>query len=151
MKAKEKRNLTFGEKVAYSLFTGAVGSVIANPTDMALIRFQSDNSLPPAERRNYKNVFDALGRIYSEEGLAGLWRGSVPTIARAMAVNCSHLVGYNESKEQLMKFTGEKKETMSIRLTASAISGIAVSLCSLPFDNVKTKVLKMKKSKDWVI
>jgi solute carrier family 25 (mitochondrial oxoglutarate transporter), member 11 len=148
VKAKEKRNLTFGEKVAYSLFTGAVGSVIANPTDMALIRFQSDNSLPPAERRNYKNVFDALGRIYSEEGLAGLWRGSVPTIARAMSVNCSHLVGYNESKEQLMKFTGEKKETMSIRLTASAISGIAVSLFSLPFDNVKTKVLKMKKSND---
>jgi hypothetical protein len=64
-----------------------------------------------------------------------------------MSVNCSHLVGYNESKEQLMKFSGDKKETMSIRLLASAISGVAVSLCSLPFDNVKTKVLKMKKSK----
>lgn len=76
-----------------------------------------------------------------------MWRGSVPTIARAMSVNCSHLVGYNESKEQLMKFSGDKKETMSIRLLASAISGVAVSLCSLPFDNVKTKILKMKKSK----
>ncbi len=63
-----------------------------------------------------------------------------------MAVNCSHLVGYTESKEQLMRFSGDKKETMSIRLLASAISGVAVSLCSLPFDNVKTKVLKMKKS-----
>jgi hypothetical protein len=45
-----------------------------------------------------------------------------------------------------MKYSGDKKETMSIRLLASAISGVAVSLCSLPFDNVKTKVLKMKKS-----
>jgi solute carrier family 25 oxoglutarate transporter 11 len=45
--------------------TGAIGSVIANPTDMALIRFQSDNNLPAAEKRNYKNVFDALGRIHS--------------------------------------------------------------------------------------
>ena len=63
-----------------------------------------------------------------------------------MAVNCSHLVGYTESKEQLLKYSGDKKETMSIRLLASAISGVAVSLCSLPFDNVKTKVLKMKKS-----
>ena len=146
VKAKEKRNLTFGEKVAYSLFTGAVGSVIANPTDMALIRFQSDNNLPAAERRNYKNVFDALGRIHKEEGVKGLWRGSVPTIARAMAVNCSHLVGYNESKERLLKLLGETKETMTIRLAASAISGIAVSLISLPFDNVKSKVLTMKKS-----
>ena len=67
-----------------------------------------------------------------------------------MAVNCSHPVGYNESKEQLMKFSGDKKETMSIRLLASAISGVAVSLCSLPFDNVKTKILKMKKSKYFI-
>jgi solute carrier family 25 oxoglutarate transporter 11 len=114
--------------------------------DMALVRFQSDNILPPAERRNYKHVFDALGKIYSEDGIAGLWRGSVPTIVRAMTVNCSHLVGYNESKERLIKYTGEKKETMAIRLAASAISGVAVSVCALPFDNVKTKVLKMKKS-----
>lgn len=68
-----------------------------------------------------------------------------------MSVNCSHLVGYTESKEQLMKYSGDKKETMSIRLLASAISGVAVSLCSLPFDNVKTKVLKMKKSNNLII
>ena len=70
----------------------------------------------------------------------------MPTIARAMAVNCSHLVGYNESKEQLMSYLGEKKETMNIRLVASAISGIVVSFIALPFDNVKTKILKMKPS-----
>jgi hypothetical protein len=61
-----------------------------------------------------------------------------------MSVNCSHLVGYNESKERLQAYLGEKKETMNIRLVASAISGTAVSVCSLPFDNIKTKVLKMK-------
>jgi len=64
-----------------------------------------------------------------------------------MAVNCSHLVGYNQSKEQLLKYSEDKKETMSIRLIASAISGIAVSIISLPFDNVKTKILKMKPGK----
>jgi len=147
VKNNEKRNLSFSEKIAYSLFTGAVGSVIANPIDMSLIRFQSDNNLPPAERRNYKNVFHALGTIYKEEGVKGLWRGSIPTVVRAMAVNSSHLVGYNESKEQIMKYLGEKKETMNIRLAASAISGVAVSIVVLPFDNVKTKILKMKKSK----
>ena len=84
-----------------------MGSVIANPTDMALIRFQADNSLPKEERRNYRNVFHALSSIYKEDGLAGLWRGSVPTVARAMAVNCSHLVGYNQSKEMLMHASNE--------------------------------------------
>ncbi len=42
---------------------GLIGSAIANPLDMALIRFQSDSSLPVAERRNYKNVFDALNKM----------------------------------------------------------------------------------------
>lgn len=34
---------------------------------------------------------------------------------------------------------------MSIRLLSSALSGISVALISLPFDNVKTKIMKMKK------
>lgn len=42
----------------------------------------------------------------------------------------------------------EKKETMSIRLVSSAISGIATAVISLPFDNVKTKVMKQKKGPD---
>ena len=45
-KETHKRNLTFSEKVLYSLAAGAMGSAIANPTDLALIRFQSDNNLP---------------------------------------------------------------------------------------------------------
>ncbi len=51
------------EKIQYSLLSGGIGSAIANPTDVALIRFQSDNNLPAAERRNYKNVFHALSTI----------------------------------------------------------------------------------------
>lgn len=31
-----------------------------------------------------------------------------------------------------------------MRLVASAISGVAVSLIALPFDNVKTKIMKMR-------
>ncbi len=46
VKLHHNQNLTFGQKIQYSLFAGAVGSAIANPTDVALIRFQSDNSLP---------------------------------------------------------------------------------------------------------
>ncbi len=40
----------------------------------------------------------------------------------------------------------ETKETTFIRLFGSAISGISASVGSLPFDNAKTKILKMKPS-----
>ena len=89
------KNISFGSKVAFSLFSGGIGSAIATPTDVSLIRFQSDNNLPPAERRNYKNVVDALTRIAKEEGVRGLWTGAIPTIARASVLNCAHLVAYN--------------------------------------------------------
>jgi hypothetical protein len=39
------------------------------------------------QRRNYKNVFDALRRIVVEEGVLSLWRGCFPTILRAMSMN----------------------------------------------------------------
>jgi solute carrier family 25 (mitochondrial oxoglutarate transporter), member 11 len=146
VKYGQNRPLTFGEKVGYSLVAGLIGSAIANPFDMALIRFQSDSSLPKGERRNYKNVFDALTKMKAENGLFGLWRGSVPTVVRAMAMNMFTLVAYNEFKEILQRLFNEKKETTTIRLVGSAIAGISASVGSLPFDNIKTKILKMKKS-----
>lgn len=101
--------MTLSEKVGYSLLAGLIGSAIANPLDMALIRFQSDSSLPLAERRNYKNVFDALNKMNKELKFFGMWRGAVPTIVRAMAINSFTLVTYNEVKERLQVYTGETK------------------------------------------
>lgn len=147
IKIRQQRTMTFGEKVGYSLLAGLIGSGIANPLDMSLIRFQSDSSLPAAERRNYKNVFDALNKMNKELKFFGMWRGSIPTIMRAMAMNMFTLVAYNEVKELLQKYLNETKETTFIRLFGSATAGISASVGSLPFDNVKTKILKMKPSK----
>ena len=47
----------------------------------------ADGRKPEAERRNYKNIFDALRRIGKEEGIGALWRGSAPTVARACLLN----------------------------------------------------------------
>ena len=90
--------MTLTEKTLYSMAAGLIGSGIANPLDMALIRFQADTTLPLAERRNYQNVFDALSKMNKELKFFGMWRGSIPTIARAMAMNSCILVAYNETK-----------------------------------------------------
>ena len=60
---------------------------------------QADTTLPEAERRNYKGIFDAVTRIVSEEGVTSLWRGAVPTMMRASALNVSMLVSYETAKD----------------------------------------------------
>lgn len=82
-------NLTAFQKTYCSLIAGAIGSFVGNPCDLTLVRMQADSTLPVAERRNYKNVLDALRRIVSEEGVTSLWNGASPTIMRAMSLNVS--------------------------------------------------------------
>jgi solute carrier family 25 oxoglutarate transporter 11 len=112
--------------------------MFGTPADLVLIRMQSDQTLPLDQRRNYKNVFDAFSRIIREEGLLSCWKGAAPTVVRAMALNLGMLVSYDESKERLEKYLGNKPNT--IWVLSSIISGGIAATMSLPFDNVKTKL-----------
>lgn len=60
---EEHGKVEFYQKAMASVFSGFIGSLIGNPSDLALVRFQSDMYLPEAKRRNYRNVFHAFYRI----------------------------------------------------------------------------------------
>ena len=109
-------DLTLFEKIAASSFSGLCGAVVGNPTDVSLVRFQADATLPMSERRNYKHVFDAIYRISKEEGVLTLWRGSTPTILRAVSLTVGQLTTYDEIKEWCMKVFLRKQETMADRI-----------------------------------
>ena len=66
---------SFGEKMGIAATAGSIGAFVGTPAELCLIRMTTDRSLPLAERRNYKNVFDALFRVVKEEGVTTLWRG----------------------------------------------------------------------------
>lgn len=74
-----------------------------------------------------------------EEGLMTLWRGSGPTIGRAMAINFGMLTSYDEIKERLNKYKGTQDD-LQTRLTASAMAGVISSFLCLPFDNLKVSL-----------
>mmetsp|Transcript_9070 Transcript_9070/g.6415 ORF Transcript_9070/g.6415 Transcript_9070/m.6415 type:complete len:181 (+) Transcript_9070:263-805(+) len=134
-------NLSALQKAGCSLTAGCLGSFIGNPCDLALVRMQADATLPEAERRNYKNVFDAFSRTLAEEGVTGLWRGSIPTMMRASSLNIAMLVSYEEVKERLTALYGPD-QPRKIQLSASLVSAVCTACASLPFDNMKTKMQK---------
>jgi solute carrier family 25 oxoglutarate transporter 11 len=138
-------NISFGQKCLASLMAGGIGAFVGNPADLALIRLQTDSTLPADQRRHYKHVGDAFTRIVREEGPTSLWKGVGPTMVRAMVLNLGMLGPYDQAKEMLTKVFGPTK---AANLGASACAGFLAAFMSLPFDNVKTKLQRMKKLPD---
>lgn len=89
-------------KAALGMAAGMAGAFVGTPAEVALIRMTADGRLPLAERRNYKNVIEALMRITKEEGILTLWRGAIPTMGRAMVVNAAQLASYSQAKQFLL-------------------------------------------------
>jgi solute carrier family 25 oxoglutarate transporter 11 len=78
--------ISFLQKTLSGMASGAVAVCIGTPFDIALVRLQADGMAEPADRRNYKNVFDALIRTTKEEGVGALYKGLTPNILRGMSM-----------------------------------------------------------------
>ncbi|KAG0360507.1 hypothetical protein BG005_010531 [Podila minutissima] len=94
-------------KLMSGLTSGMLGSTIANPTDLIKVRLQA---FWPSGKPRYSSIADACRSIYVEEGIPGLYRGVVPTAARAMVVAASQLASYDTTKHWLLRLRDSKGE-----------------------------------------
>ncbi|KAF7268783.1 mitochondrial 2-oxoglutarate/malate carrier protein-like [Rhynchophorus ferrugineus] len=138
----DKKPPSFALKALMGMFAGICGAFVGTPSEVALIRMTSDGRLPPEQRRNYRNVFDALIRIYREEGIATWFKGAVPTMGRAMVVNAAQLATYSQAKQQLLAL--DFHDGIFLHFMASMISGLATTIASMPVDIVKTRIQNAK-------
>jgi solute carrier family 25 (mitochondrial oxoglutarate transporter), member 11 len=120
------------------LVAGGIASFVSNPIEISMVRLYIDGSLPAAQRRGYRNIFDALATITRDEGTRTLWRGAQPTVLRSMVVNAVQLGVYDQAKETLATHTGV--EGVPLHLAASTLSGFCYSITTLPIDNCKSKM-----------
>ena len=130
-------------KIAAGLIAGGIGAAVGNPADVAMVRMQADGRLPPAQRRNYAGVSDAITRMARQEGIASLWRGSALTVNRAMIVTASQLASYDQFKETIVG-KGWMGDGVGCHVTASFAAGFVAAVASNPVDVVKTRVMNMK-------
>jgi len=133
----------FFVKAGIGMTAGAIGAFVGTPAEVALIRMTADGRLPAAERRGYSNVFNALARITREEGVTTMWRGCVPTMARALVVNAAQLASYSQTKQALLD-SGYFGDDILCHFCASMISGLVTTAASMPVDIVKTRIQSMK-------
>lgn len=144
---KEHGSVSYFNKLKYSMVAGVCASLIGNPSDMTMVRRQSDLALPPEQRRNYRNVFQAFYRIAKTEGFFTLWTGVQYSMLRVVTASMAQFSTFDEIKERTRKYRGVPDDIYN-RIVAAMASGMACTLASLPFDNMKVKYQKMKKLPD---
>ncbi|KAK0575873.1 hypothetical protein LWI29_008536 [Acer saccharum] len=140
---KDSNTMPLIRKISAGLIAGGIGAAVGNPADVAMVRMQADGRLPPAQRRNYKSVIDAITQMSKQEGVTSLWRGSSLTVNRAMIVTASQLASYDSIKETILE-KGLMKDGLGTHVTASFAAGFVASVASNPVDVIKTRVMNMK-------
>ena len=141
LKERNGGHITFWMSTLSSLTSGALAGMIGNPFDISMVRMQADGLRPVEQRRGYRNCFHALYRITKDEGLMTLWRGSVPMVFRAIAMNVGMMASYDQTKEVIAPYTGTGTLTS---LIASAVSGFVCAFTTLPFDLIKCRLMNMR-------
>lgn len=143
----EGRPINFLSKTLSGMLSGSIAVCIGTPFDIALVRLQSDGMAEPQDRRNYKNVFDALLRTTREEGVGALYKGLLPNVMRGMSMNVGMMACYDQAKETVAGLLNDPMvggPSLSTQLGASAIAGFTAALFSLPFDVIKSRLMAMK-------
>lgn len=120
--------INFGMKTLSGMASGSIAVCIGTPFDIALVRLQSDSMAPVDQRKNYKNVFDALKRTVAEEGAGSLYKGLAPNILRGMAMNVGMLACYDQAKETVGKLLGDPMTNGPALTTQIGASCVAVSI-----------------------
>ena len=139
--------ISFLQKTLSGMASGSIAVCIGTPFDIALVRLQADGMAAPEDRRNYKNVFDALVRTTSEEGVGALYKGLAPNVLRGMSMNVGMMACYDQAKEVVASLLGDPMTngpSLPTRLGASATAGFTAALFSLPFDLAKSRLMAMK-------
>jgi hypothetical protein len=99
------------KKALTGFISGAVGQAIAAPTDVVKTRLQADGKRrfilkqgpgasggAESSAPRYRGTLDAFRVIWRTEGLAGLYRGVLPSVQRAGVINAAGMAAYDHTK-----------------------------------------------------
>nr|ADI46949.1 UCP2m [Volvox carteri f. nagariensis] len=123
-----------------SLITGrqalagdGVAAGVTSPTELVKTRLQAKGS-----RR--QGTWGIVGNVVKKSGVAGLWRGAVPSMTRAALLTSSQVATYDLGKHEVMRQTGSG-DCLPTFLAASLITVLVATTITNPVDLVKTRML----------
>ena len=132
----------FWKLVVSGAGSGFASSCVLTPVELVKCRLQAQLNCPSGST-NYKGPIDCIVRTVREEGVTGLWRGNLSTLAREVPGNMAWFGVYEAGMRFVQQARGDERKK-DVPLYWSALSGSAagVAYWALPFpaDTVKSKI-----------
>lgn len=88
----------------------------------------------------YNSVLQALRYIGVTEGTKGLFSGLSATLARDAPFSALYLLFYTQSKQAVIRMTGEEPPPAMYNFPCGVVSGVMASVITQPFDVIKTRM-----------
>ncbi|KAG2436648.1 hypothetical protein HXX76_006176 [Chlamydomonas incerta] len=125
---------------------GCIARFLTGPFDVVKIRFQVQLEPivgVPADalrRSKYTGFTQALTTIVREEGIQGLWRGTVPGLLLTVPYTAVQFVALQQVRQAAADygFTANPGTAPLVSLASGALAGAAATVASYPFDLLRT-------------
>ncbi|KAF9194432.1 hypothetical protein BGZ51_009512 [Haplosporangium sp. Z 767] len=119
---------------------GLVTSIVTCPLDVVKTRLQNQGVIT-TKRKSYKGTAGTLTRIWSEEGVRGLYRGLGPTIFGYLPTWAIYFTAYDYFKELVAKQTGHHESNLFVYIVAAMSAGATSTTITNPFWVIKTRFM----------
>ncbi|KAL7317247.1 S-adenosylmethionine transporter [Mucor circinelloides] len=93
----------------------------------------------------FSTTMGAVSSVLKTEGLLGLYRGFLPTVAREIPFTCIQFPLYEFFKSKYGQYKGERVEPMEAAVMGSLAGGIGAAITT-PLDVCKTRIMLSSKT-----
>lgn len=117
---------------------GLANAFVSGPVEHIRTRLQVQSGTNP----EFKGPIDCLKKIYSANGLKGLYQGQVPTLAREFIGFGAYFTAYEYLVQQEMISSGFRRDELSTFKVCffGAMAGYSMWISAFPIDVIKSKM-----------
>jgi len=132
------KTLTLPQLAAAGAFAGVTNGFVSGPVEHIRIRLQTQSD----KNRLYSGPLDAIKKISRSHGIAGLYKGQVPTFAREALGYAAYFCTYEALVQRYMRIHQVPREALPSPLAVlyGAIAGYALWALIYPIDVIKSRV-----------
>ncbi|OCB87381.1 mitochondrial carrier [Sanghuangporus baumii] len=131
------KELTGGQLVFAGSVAGLANSVVSGPVEHIRIRLQ----IQATDNKIYSGPADAVKKIMSQHGIAGIYKGQVPTLAREGIGYGAYFWAYEKLMQREQRKGVRREDVSPVKAVLfGAAAGYALWFCVYPIDMIKSRM-----------